>query len=214
MPDVVPQLHPTSAVPAGKRQLRTKRTRARLLEAAQGALIEGGGAAEIGAIAERAGVSAGLAYHHFGSKDGLIAAVVEDFYARYAAIANARYEGESWAEREIQRTRAGVDFLVEHPFTPTLYGALGRASAVVNVERACMADLIDAGARNIARGQADGDLPRQVDPSLAAAFVLGGTREAVAAALAGEQRPDPLGLARAVWILTASSLGLRVASKS
>lgn len=216
MPDIATPHQPTvdPTVTVGKQQPRTAHTRARLLEAAQGALIEGGGAAEIGAIAERAGVSAGLAYHHFGSKDGLIAAVVEDFYARYAAIANARYGGESWTEREIQRTRAVVGFLVEHPFTPTLYGPLGRASAVVNAERACMADLIDAGARNIARGQADGDLPRQVDPVLAAAFVLGGMRQAVAGALTAKERPDPLALARAVWILIASSLGLRVGSKS
>lgn len=213
MPDIATPHQPTVG-PVAKQQPRTARTRIRLIEAAQGALIEGGGAAEIGAIAERAGVSAGLAYHHFSSKDGLIAAVVDDFYARYQAIANGRYGGRSWAEREIQRTRAVVDFLVEHPFTPTLYGALGRASAVVNVERACMAGLIDAGARNIAQGQAEGDLPRQSDPGMAAAFVLGGMRQAVAGALVSEERPDPLGLARAVWILTASSLGLRVASKS
>lgn len=216
MRDIAKPHEPTVGltVPVAKRQPRTVRTRTRLIEAAQGALVEGGGAAEIGAIAVRAGVSAGLAYHHFGSKDGLIAAVVEDFYARYQAIANARYGGESWAEREIQRTRAVVDFLVEHPFTPTLYGPLGRSSAVVDAESACMAGLIDAGARNIAQGQAEGDLPRQVDPALAAAFVLGGMRQAVAGALVSEEKPDPVALARSVWILIASSLGLRVGSKS
>lgn len=196
--------------PAG----RTARSRIRLIAAAQDALIEGRGAAEIGAIAVRAGVSAGLAYHHFGSKDGLIAAVVEDFYGRYAAIANARYDGQSWAEREIQRTRAGVSFLVEHPFTPTLYGPLGRSSAVVDAESACMADLIEAGAQNIARGQAEGDLPRQGDPGMAAAFVLGGMRQAVAGALVSEGKPDPVALTRTIWTLIASSLGLRVGSKS
>lgn len=60
MPDIATPHQPTvdPTVTVGKQQPRTAHTRARLLEAAQGALIEGGGAAEIGAIAERAGVSA------------------------------------------------------------------------------------------------------------------------------------------------------------
>lgn len=193
---------------------RSRRTREALIEAARSVLIDGEGAAEIGAIAARAGVSAGLAYHHFGSKDGLIAAVVEAFYARYAEVANARYPGATWSEREIQRTRATVRFLVEDPFTPTLFGPLGRSRAVVDAEAACMAELIDLGARNIAQGQADGDLPRQCAPALAAAFVLGGVRHSVGAALLSGAKPEPVALARSVWILIAQSLGLRVGSKS
>ena len=51
-------------------------TRERLLSAAQEELIEGQGHLEMQAVARRAQVSVGLAYHHFGSKAGLIAAVV------------------------------------------------------------------------------------------------------------------------------------------
>ena len=203
-------LKPRSTDPAPRRVGARKR----LLSAARTVLIENDGAAEIGAIAKQAGVSAGLAYHHFGSKDGLIAAVVEDFYARYARVANARYSGAGWAEREIQRTRAVVIFLLEHPFTPTLFGPLARPPAVVNAEQACLAELMEQGACKIAQGQADGDLPRGSDPKLAAAFVLGGMRQAVAAALAAEARPEPIALARQVWILMAASLGLRVGSKT
>lgn len=176
--------------------------------------MENEGVAEIGAIAKRAGVSAGLAYHHFGSKDGLVAAVVEAFYARYTAVVNARYEGASWAEREIQRTRETVRFLIRDPFTATLFGPLGRSSAVVHAESACMAELVELGARNIAQGQRDGDLPRQVDPKMGAAFVLGGMRQAVSVALLAEPQPDPITLARSVWILIAQSLGLRQRSRS
>jgi AcrR family transcriptional regulator len=199
------------SAPASGRSLRT---RGRLVDAARAVLIENAGAAEIGAIARRAGVSAGLAYHHFGSKDGLVAAVVEEFYARYTRVANARYEGESWAEREIQRTRETVLFLVRDPFAPTLFGPLGRSGAVVETEGACMAELVELGARNIAQGQADGDLPRQVDAKTAAAFVLGGMRQAVTAALLADPDPDPIQLARTVWILIAQSLGLRQGSHS
>ena len=205
---------PSSSVVQPRAGDRAARTRRRLITAARTVLMENAGEAEIGAIAKRAGVSAGLAYHHFGSKDGLIAAVVADFYARYSRVANAHYPGTSWAEREIQRTRAAVLFLLEHPFTPTLLGSLSRTPAVVSAERACMAGLIEHGACNIADGQAGGDLPRQSDPALAAAFVLGGMRQAVAAALAAEARPEPVALARSVWILIASSVGLRVGSKT
>ncbi|WP_440958390.1 TetR/AcrR family transcriptional regulator [Oceanicaulis sp. LC35] len=194
--------------------LRGRKTREKLIDAARGALIEGAGEAEITDIASRAGVSAGLAYHHFGSKDGLVSAVVEDFYARYVQIANTRFRGETWAQREVQRVQAVIRFLIDEPFTRTLFGPLGRSSAVVHAESHCMADLVARGARNIAQGQADGDLPRQADPNIAAAFVLGGLRQSVTLALLEDPAPDAEQLARAIWILIAQSLGLREGSKS
>lgn len=187
---------------------RSEKSRYRLIEAARDVLMEHAGKAEIGEIAGRAGVSVGLAYHHFGSKDGLFSAVVQDFYDRYSAIANARYVGESWADREIQRTQATVFFLVREPFTATLFGPLGRSSVVVEAEAVCMANLVELGARNIAHGQADGDLPRGADVKMAAAFVLGGMRQAVTLALLVNPQPDPIQLARHVWILISRSLGL------
>ena len=191
---------------------RGRKSREKLLDAARGALIEGQGQAEIVDIAARAGVSAGLAYHHFGSKDGLVAAVVEEFYERYALIANARFRGETWSEREVQRVRAVVRFLIDEPFTRTLFGPLGRSSAVVDAESRCMAELIARGARNIAQGQADGDLPRQADPQIAAAFVLGGLRQALSLALLDDPAPDAEQLGQAIWVLIAQSLGLRIGS--
>lgn len=207
-----PVAHPASAAP--RVRPRSRESRERLIDAARTVLIDGEGHAEMSEIAARAGVSAGLAYHHFGSKDGLVSAVVEDFYARYDRTANATYRGESWPQREIQRVRASVRFLVEDPFTATLFGPLGRSTPVVNAEASCMARLVERGSQNIARGQADGDLPRQVNPHLAAAFVLGGLRQSVGAALLMETGPDPERLAGAIWILIAQSLGLREGSKS
>ena len=193
---------------------RGRKTREKLIDAARGALIEGQGIAEITDIAKRAGVSAGLAYHHFGSKDGLVAAVVEDFYDRYGQVANARFRGESWSQREVQRVRAVVRFFIEDPFSRTLLGPLGRSSAVVHAEGRCMAELMSRGARSIAQGQADGDLPRQTDPRIAAAFGLGGLRQALTMALLEDPEPDADQLTRSIWMLIAQSLGLRVGSKS
>jgi AcrR family transcriptional regulator len=57
-------------------------TRERLIGAAEKELIRSHGHLEMQAVSKRAQVSVGLAYHHFGSKAGLIAAVVEAFYSR------------------------------------------------------------------------------------------------------------------------------------
>src|SRR5271156_6664091 len=92
----------------------------RLIRAAQEELIQGGGLLEMQAVAKRAQVSIGLAYHHFGSKAGLIAAVVEEFYSRLdeAAFSGARLPSESWASREKARIAAYVTFHYDHPFAP------------------------------------------------------------------------------------------------
>ncbi len=185
----------SAAMKPRKSQRRGGKTRLALLDAATAELMAGQGEAEMAAIAERAGVSVGLAYHHFGSKAGLIAAVVEDFYARYTDTVNARFEGPSWSEREFKRTQALVDFFLDEPFARTLLGPLGRSPDVVNAEAGCMAAMIDLSARNIASGQASGELDPDMDPMLAGAFVLGGVRQCLAVALAADAQPDRRALA-------------------
>ena len=46
------------------------------------------GEVEVAAVARRAGVSAGLPYRYFGTRAGLLIALVEDFYGRleHAAV--------------------------------------------------------------------------------------------------------------------------------
>ena len=185
-------------------------TRERLLSATRAELMASEGEAEMGAIARRAGTSVGLAYHHFGSKAGLIAAVVEDFYARYTETVNARFEGESWAARERARTAALVDFFLDDSFARTLLGPLGRSQEVVSAEASCMAAMIELGARNIAAGQQSGELDRALDPALAGGFVLGGVRQSLTLALAQDAHPDRHALADACWQLIARSLGSQI----
>jgi len=90
------------------------------------------------AVAKRAQVSVGLAYHHFGSKAGLIAAVVEAFYGRLDAevFNDAGRPPESWANRERRRIGSYIAFHYDHPFAPLVIGALSRAPEVLDVERA------------------------------------------------------------------------------
>jgi AcrR family transcriptional regulator len=65
---------------------RTADTRARIVEAVHACISELGYARTTAAeIAARAGVTWGAAQHHFGGKDGILIAVLEDSFARFAA---------------------------------------------------------------------------------------------------------------------------------
>lgn len=65
---------------------RTAETRARIIEAVHACISEQGFARTTAAeIARRAGVTWGAAQHHFGGKDGILLAVLEDSFARFAA---------------------------------------------------------------------------------------------------------------------------------
>lgn len=65
-----------------KRQRRALRTEARILEAARTAILEHGfDGATTAEIARRAGVAEGTVFVHFGNKVGLLAAVMNGYYA-------------------------------------------------------------------------------------------------------------------------------------
>ncbi|GKQ55753.1 TetR/AcrR family transcriptional regulator [Bradyrhizobium sp. Ce-3] len=185
-------------------------TRERLLAAAQEELIEGHGHLEMQAVARRAQVSVGLAYHHFGSKAGLIAAVVEDFYEHLdqAAFGGARLSATDWADREKERIGAYVGFHYEHRFAPLVIGPLSRASEVLDVETAFTGRQLAAGARMLEAAQRDGIVPGNLDPHLTIALMIGGIRQALIGALTAERRPDPAKLTGDIWAFMAAALRL------
>lgn len=186
----------------------TTTTRHHLIAAAQAELIAGHGHLEMQAVARRAKVSVGLAYHHFGSKSGLIAAVVEAFYEQLnaAAFANAELPSGSWAEREKARIRAYVAFHYAHPFAPLVVGALSRSPEVLDVETAFTSQTLAGGEAMIREAQRDGIVRPDLDPSLAIALMSGGIRQAMLGALSREDRPDPDALTDAIWSFMAAAL--------
>ena len=183
-------------------------TRQRLIAAAQAALIEGHGYLEMQAVAKRAKVSVGLAYHHFGSKSGLIAAVVEEFYGQLnvAAFTNANLPSGSWAEREKARIGAYVAFHYAHPFAPLVVGALSRSPEVLDVETTFTSHHLTDGEGMIRAAQRDGIVRHDLDAALAIAMMIGGVRLAMLGALSREQRPDPGALTDEIWAFIAAAL--------
>ncbi|QPF82587.1 TetR/AcrR family transcriptional regulator [Bradyrhizobium genosp. L] len=190
-------------------------TRDRLLAAAQDELIEGHGHFEMQAVARRAQVSVGLAYHHFGSKAGLIAAVVEAFYGRLdaAAFGGAKLSAQNWADRERERIGAYVAFHYDHPFALLVIGPLSRAPEVLDVEIAFTNRQLAGGARMLQAAQRDGIIPADLDPDLTIALMIGGIRQALIGALGSEARPDPVTLTNEIWAFMAAALRLSVQPK-
>jgi len=185
-------------------------TRERLIRAAQEELIQGHGLLEMQAVARRARVSVGLAYHHFGSKAGLIAAVVEAFYQRLeeAAFSPANLVSQDWAGREKERVAAYIAFHYDHPFAPLVVGPLSRAAEVLDVEQAFTKRQLTAGAHNLRVAQRQGVLPTEFDPRLTIALMIGGIRQALIGALVRDQRPDRRELTDKIWVFLTGALRL------
>jgi AcrR family transcriptional regulator len=182
----------------------------RLIRAAQEELIHSHGLLEMQAVAKRAKVSVGLAYHHFGSKAGLIAAVVEAFYNRLeeAAFSPTKLVSADWAGREKERIAAYIAFHYDHPFAPLVVGPLSRAAEVLDVEQAFTRRQLTAGAYNLRAGQRDGVIPPDLDPRLTIALLIGGIRQALIGALTASHRPDRDALTDKIWVFVAAALRL------
>ncbi len=107
---------------------RTARTKAALIEAAVQLFGERGyGATSLKAIGERARVSHGVIPFHFGSKEGLLLAVVETLFARFsdAVIAPLLRGRRDWGSRDLEAVmRAQLAFQIEHPEVGRLFQVL------------------------------------------------------------------------------------------
>ena len=185
-------------------------TRARILEAAKTLISAGDGDFEMSWVAKEAGVSQGLAYHHFGSKEGLLSAVVEDFYDRVESnVLMARFEDyDDWSRRERDRVARYLEFLLRDSMSRSVIAQLAGTPAVAVVEARRWQRLIEEGAKNIAEGQSLGAITARQDSGLLAAMVLGAARAAAAGELADNSGIDPQALADEIWQFIGSGLGL------
>jgi len=205
--DLLPPDLPASA--------RGSETRERILKAAAKVLVAGDGQCEIADVARAAGVSAGLSYHYFTSKAGLISAVVEAFYDRMeAAVMEANPKlGAGWGERERLRLERMIDFHYADPLAPLILTRLSRTPDVAAVEAARLARHIDLAARNVELAQQKGEIPSELDPHLLGAMILGGLRQAIGQALGMQKRPARDRLAEQLWSFVAGTAQLKSAKK-
>jgi AcrR family transcriptional regulator len=188
---------------------RARRSRAVLVEAAIAALVAGNGDFELQDIARRAQVSVGLAYHRFGSKAGLIAAVVDHFYDQLEqAIDLGDFHEEDWGIREKERLSRLVNFLYRHDLATIVFSTLTRDPQVAVVEAERWRALIETAARNLRKGQARGQVSARHDAGVLAALVLGAVRHAVGHALSARPRPSIAALNDDLWTFIARGLGL------
>lgn len=179
--------------------------RALLVEAARAEMVKGRGDFEIADVARRANVSVGLPYHYFGSKSGLIAAVVEDFYDRLdEAIAAEFPDGLDWVERERARTRRFVHALVDDPMAPYAFGALVGMPEVAAIATRRLDRIIDEGARNLAQGQSQGAVRADLDPDVLSAALHGAIRQVLLREFARSKRPGRDRLQTCIWTLVES----------
>jgi len=182
-----------------------------LINAANEIMIEGNGHIEMAEVARRAQVSVGLAYHYFGSKAGLIAAVVEAFYDKLDAEVLFSVSHESdWLKREWERTLNLAIFYQSNPLSTVILGSLRRESIVVDIEQARITAQIEEGTRNFQKGQRQGVIRQDIAAHDLAAFVLGGVRELMRSALQQpqDQRPMAEDIAKSAWKLIVPCISL------
>ena len=163
-----------SGLPTDHLTEKGRRTRSRLLEVAGQELLERG-FIEVASLAERAGVSVGLLYRYFANKDGVITALVEDFYDRYeeAVFSEAAPTGIHWSDFERERIVREIDFIFDEPLGRRIVGGPPVEPAGAYADARRLARHVDMAARNIVHGQNRGEISVTIDPRLAAAATCG-----------------------------------------
>ncbi len=182
---------------------------ARILAAAEEILRDGDGALEMGQVAEQAGVSVGLAYHYFGSKSGMLGAIIDAFYDRYNQVVNQYIDPDiTWRVREKRRLMAAAEFLYNDPMAPVILGKMAHTNQVAAVEAARHEEMIEMAIRNIRSGIKRGDIGSHIDPTIAGAAITGAIRSGIMHAMAMRPRPDPAKLTHQIWGMIAGALDI------
>ncbi len=182
---------------------------AKILAAAEMILREGDGELEMSQVAEQAGVSVGLAYHYFGSKSGMLGAIIHAFYDRYNQVANQYIDPDiEWGVREKSRLMAVVEFLYNDPMAPVILGKMARTHQVAAVESARHEEMIEMAIRNIQSGIKRGDIGLHIDPTIAGAAITGAIRSGIMHAMGMSPRPDPAKLTHQIWGMIAGAIDI------
>ncbi|MCB1675342.1 MAG: TetR/AcrR family transcriptional regulator [Halioglobus sp.] len=187
-----------------------KATRERLLAVAMEQAVTSKGHVELAEVARQAGVVQGVVHRYFGSKSGLISAMVDDYYDRFHKQVLELYLNDTgdWAVHERLRLRMGIQFHYAEPLSAVLHSTFVRDPVVARKEAQRIDGVVDLTARGIVRAQRRGELPRHVDPELAGAAMFGAMQAVLSRALNRPRRPSPEQLETILWQQVAASVGL------
>ncbi|MCB1729124.1 MAG: TetR/AcrR family transcriptional regulator [Halieaceae bacterium] len=187
-----------------------KATRERLLAVAMEQAVASKGHVELAEVARQAGVVQGVVHRYFGSKSGLISAMVDDYYDRFHKQVLELYLNDTgdWAVHERLRLRMGIQFHYAEPLSAVLHSTFVRDPVVARKEAQRIDGVVDLTARGIVRAQRRGELPRHIDPELAGAAMFGAMQAVLSVALNRPRRPSPEQLETILWQQVAASVGL------
>jgi AcrR family transcriptional regulator len=153
--------------PASARKTGSEQRKRRVLEAARVCFGEAGFAgATVTAIAERAGVSNGLLYRFFRSKEQLLGVVLREIIGDWVRALLPRDAAEQSASQELEGMfRRSVEFCRRHPLLPALLrGDEGlQLSRIREAGRDRVQPHRDLVASLLRRGVATGEFKRDLD---------------------------------------------------
>lgn len=144
----------------------------------------------VGDVAEEAGVSHGLLYHYFESKDDLLQAIFAETWSELLASLAAVEESGAPAQEQLRQVAAILlrSWRRQPDVVRVIVKEIGRSSSL-GARNAELRAVEDAIARIIHRGQEAGELRAGVDARLAATIFYGGIDEFLTSWVFGLQ-PD------------------------
>jgi AcrR family transcriptional regulator len=195
---------------APPRTQKGRATRERLLACARDIAMANDGHVEIAWVAEAAGVVPSLVNRYFGSRAGLISALLDDFFGRLRAEVfdlNLDDQG-TWAQHERIRLEKGVHFHYTDPAAVVIYTGLSREPEVALTENRHIDRVVKRAAASIRRGQKRGELPSSIDPELAGAAMFGAMQRVMVTALGRTPRPRPDRVVEILWRQIAAAVDI------
>jgi AcrR family transcriptional regulator len=185
----------------GPRTQKGRATRERFLACARDIAIANDGHLEIAWVAEAAGVVPSLVNRYFGSRAGLVSALLDDFFHRLRTeVMDLDLDDLGmWAQHERIRLEKGVHFHYTDPAAVVIYTGLSREPEVALTENRHIERVIKQAAANIRRGQKRGELPSSVDAELAGAAMFGAMQRVMVTALGRTPRPRHDRVVAVLW---------------
>lgn len=163
----------------GRRQQQGRASRERLIDAATRLFAERGyRGASVQAIGEAAGISRGSIFWHFGSKEGLLWAVVQRAFSRWEAEALVPDVGDAGGVEAMRRAvRSHREFLLRDAATLRLlyvlmFEALGPRPELTGRFAELHVHLRELGAGWLAEGRRRGDVRADLDPAALSAIIV------------------------------------------